>query len=159
MSERDPNATATRGAVTVALDVRPRRVPRGAEATLTIGISLAPGWVIGSVVPDSRGAGEATAVHLGVAEGLRPGAMRFPEGSANPLGGERLRTYAGSVAIAVPLAVAPDALLGPAPVAARVLFQAVGEGRVLPPDRIEVSSTLEIVDATPGQPRSAETSS
>lgn len=140
-------AGATKGPVTVTLGAPSRSVARGATVELTIGISVAPGWMIGSVVADPRGGTEPTAVQLGVAEGLAPGAMRFPEGSVNPLGGERLRGYAGAVSISVPITVAPDSLLGPAPIAARVSFQASGEGRVLAGDRIEISAAFEVSTA------------
>lgn len=162
MSAGPPDARGTRGPVTASIGVSPARVSRGGAATVTITLSLAPGWVAGSAVRDPRSAVEPTSVQLGLAEGLAPGAMVVPEGSVDPLGGERRSSYAGTVAFTVPLTVAEDADLGPAPVAARVLFQAAGEGRVLPPDRIEIATEIEIVEAPRGaaaQARSAETSS
>ncbi|MGE5174892.1 MAG: hypothetical protein ACM3JJ_00845 [Hyphomicrobiales bacterium] len=160
---RDPrSARATRGPVTVWLDPASPRVPRGGTVDVAIGIALAPGWTIGSVAGDPRGGLEATVVQLGAAEGLRPGPLRAPEGSVNPLGGERLRVYAGAVVIAVTFDAAKDALLGPAPIAARVRFQASEEGRTHPADTIEVASEVEIVASSEGeasQARSTETSS
>lgn len=162
MSRDARSARETRGPVTVSLEASSRRVPRGGGVDVAIGIALAPGWSIGSVANDGRSPLAPTVVQIGVAEGLHPGALRVPEGSVNPLGGERLSVYAGTVAIALRVAVLPDALPGPAPIAARVRFQATGEGRVLPAEQIEVATEIEVVDAAagpPGQARSDETSS
>lgn len=143
-----PSVSATKGPVTVVLSAPSRRIARGATVELTLSVTVAPGWTIASVKGDPAGARRATSIQLGAAEGLNPGAMRVPEGAVDPLGGERLNAYAGTIAIQIPLSVTEECLPGPAPIAARLLFQAMGEGRTLPPDQVEVEAEFDVV---PGQ--------
>lgn len=140
-----PSVSATKGPVTVVLSAPSRRIARGATVELTLSVTVAPGWTIASVKGDPAGARRATSIQLGAAEGLNPGAMRVPEGAVDPLGGERLNAYAGTIAIQIPLSVTEECLPGPAPIAARLLFQAMGEGRTLPPDQVEVEAEFDVV--------------
>ena len=141
-------ARAARGPVTATLEAPARVAVRGRTFELTLQLTIEPGSWIESVRAEG-GATRATAVQLGMAEGLAPGDMRFPEGSVDPLGGDRLRGYAGTIAIHVPVAVAPDCLPGPAPIAARVLFQVTREGKTLPPDQLEIHTDVEVRPADP----------
>lgn len=143
------HAEAARGPLKVALTAPTLRVSRGTTFELTILVTLEPGWSIASVAGDPLGLTRATSLQLGVAEGLTPGPMRLPEGSVNPLGGERIAAYAGSIAIGVPITVERGSLIGPAPIATRVLFQAQREGRVLPPDQIEVAAEVIVSEPAP----------
>lgn len=140
-----PSVSATKGPVTVVLSAPSRRLARGATVELTLSVTVAPGWTIASVKGDPAGVRRATSIQLGAAEGLNPGAMRVPEGAVDPLGGERLNAYAGTIAIQIPLSVTEECLPGPAPIAARLLFQAMGEGRTLPPDQVEVEAEFDVV--------------
>lgn len=140
-----PSVSATRGPVTVVLAAPSRRVARGATVELTLSVTIAPGWTIASVKGNPTDGRRATSIQLGAAEGLHPGAMRVPEGAVDPLGGERLNAYAGTIAIQIPLSVTEECLPGPAPIAARLLFQATGEGRTLPPDQVEVEAEFDVV--------------
>lgn len=134
--------SASRGPVTAALDVPGARVGAGSSFTLTLTISLAPGVRIGSVA--GRGAGRPTSVQLGFADGFTPGALSAPQDSVDPLGGERLQGYAGTVAFRVPVSVAPDCLPGAAPLAAKISFEPVSDGRSGTPDEIEVRGEVYV---------------
>jgi len=136
-------AKAARDPVTATLEAPARTVFRGQTFELTIHLTIEPGCRIEPVRLEGSAA-KATAVQLGMAEGLAPGDMRFPEGSVDPLGGDRLRGYAGTIAVQVAVLVAPDCLPGPAPIAARVLFQATREGKTLPPDQLEIHTELDV---------------
>lgn len=142
---KQPSVTATRGPVTVVLTAPSRRIARGSTSELTLLVTVAPGFTIASVKGDPRGTRRATSLQVGAAEGLLPGAMRLPEGSVDPLGGERLAEYAGTIAIQIPLSVTEECLPGPAPIAARLLFQAAEAGRTLPPDQVEVEAEFDVV--------------
>lgn len=140
-----PSVSATRGPVTVALSAPSRTIARGSTVELTLLVTIAPGFTIASVKGDPRGTRRATSVQIGAAEGLLPGALRIPEGAVDPLGGERLAEYAGRIAIQIPLSVTEECLPGPAPIAARLLFQATGEGRTTAPDQVEVEAEFDVV--------------
>lgn len=154
-SANRPSVSATRGPVTVVLSAPSRGIARGSTVELTLLVTIAPGWTIASVKGDPTGTRRATSIQLGAAEGLLPGAMRIPEGAVDPLGGERLAEYAGTIAIQIPLSVTEECLPGPAPIAARLLFQATGEGRTLPPDQVEVEAEFDVATGQPGQPGQA----
>ncbi len=136
-------ARARRGPLSARLEAARRRVAPGETLEVAIILTVEPGFRVESVVA-SGGALRPTSVQLGLAQGLTPGAMRFPEGSADPLGGERLAAYVGTVAIGFPVTAALDCLPGPAPIAARVLFQATGPEGLLPPDQLEVGAEIEV---------------
>jgi len=137
-------ARAARGPVSAVLEAASRVVIRGSAFELTLQLTIEPGCWIQSVRAD-RDSARATAVELGMAEGLMPGDMRFPEGSVDPLSGDRLRAYTGTIAIRVAVGVASDCLPGPAPIAARILFQATREGKVLEPDHLEIRTEVEVL--------------
>jgi hypothetical protein len=121
------------------------RVPAGSSFILTLTLSLAPGTRIGSVSP--RGAGRPTAVQLGFAEGLEPGPMSAPQDAVDPLGGERLPGYAGTVAFRIPVAVAPDCAPGAAPFAAKISFEPRSGGTAGSPGEIEVRAEIYVTRA------------
>lgn len=133
---------ASRGPVTASLEVPEARVPAGSDFVVTLTLTLAPGARIGSVA--SRAPERLTTIQLGFAEGLAPGAMRAPQDSVEPLSGERLQEYAGTVAFRIPVAVAPDCLPGPAPLAAKVSFEPRSEGRTGPREEIEVRGEIYV---------------
>jgi hypothetical protein len=136
-------AQTVRPPVTVAIESPRRRVARGDQLDLTLSLAVDPGYRIESVDAPA-GRARATSIQLGLAEGLTPGPMTAPEDSVDPLGGGRVPAYVGRIAIRVPLTVDASCLPGPAPLAARVLFQATGERGLLPPDQIEVHAELDI---------------
>ena len=136
-------ARATRAPVTVAIEAPRRRVARGDRLDVLLTVAVDPGFRIEAVDAPLGGA-RPTSIQLGVAEGLTPGAMSAPEDSVDPLGGGRVRAYVGTIAIRVPLTVEASCLPGPAPLAARVLFQATGDGGLLSPDQVEVHTELDI---------------
>ena len=136
-------AQTVRPPVTVAIESPRRRVARGDKLDLTLSLAVDPGYRIESVDAPA-GRAQATSIQLGLAEGLTPGPMTAPEDSVDPLGGGRVPAYVGRIAIRVPLTVDASCLPGPAPLAARVLFQATGERGLLPPDQIEVHAELDI---------------
>lgn len=132
--------------LTVAIRLPRGRIARGETMEIMLTLTIRPGFRVESAKPASARA-QATSIQLGVAEGLTPGEMTFPEFSVDPLGGDRVNAYVGTVVIRVPVTARPDCPVGPAPIAARVLFQATGEGGTLPPDQIETSSELEVYGA------------
>jgi DsbC/DsbD-like thiol-disulfide interchange protein len=136
-------ARAARPPVTATLELPRRVIVRGETVEATLTLTIEAGFRIESV--KGGGAARPTAVQLGLAEGLVPGEMRFPEGSVDPLGGERLRGYVGAVSIRFPVTAAPDCLPGTAPIAARVLFQATDGGKTLVPDQLELRAEIEVV--------------
>lgn len=136
-------ARAARSPVSATLEAPARVVVRGDTFDLTLQLTIEPGCWIESVRARD-GTARATAVQLGMAEGLAPGEMRFPETSVDPLGGERLRAYMGTIAIHVAVGVTSDCLPGPAPIAARILFQATRDGKTLPPDQLEIHTEVEV---------------
>ena len=136
-------ARAARRPVTATLELPGRAIVRGETVEGTLTLTIDAGFRIESVA--GGGTARATAVQLGLAEGLSPGDMRFPEGSVDPLGGDRLRGYAGAVAIRFALTAARDCLPGTAPIAARVLFQATEEGKALDPDQLELHAEIEVL--------------
>lgn len=134
--------SATRGPVTASLEVPESRVHAGSGFTLTLTLAIAPGARIGSV---SSRAGRATTIQLGFAEGLLPGPMSAPQDSVDPLGGERLAGYAGTVAFRIPVTVAPDCLPGAAPFAAKVAFEPRLEGKPGPAEEVEVRAEVHVM--------------
>lgn len=136
-------AQTVRPPVTVAIEAPRRRVARGDSLDLMLTLAVDPGYRIESVdAPIGRA--RATSIQLGLAEGLTPGPMVAPEDSVDPLGGGRVPAYVGRIAIRVPLTVDASCLPGPAPLAARVHFQATGDRGVLPPDQVEVHAELDV---------------
>jgi DsbC/DsbD-like thiol-disulfide interchange protein len=83
-------------------------------------------------------------VELGIAEGLVPGEMRFPDGSLAPVGGEKLSVYQGSVVVKVPITAARDCPPGRASAVARIKFQACDENRCLNPEHVELEFAIEV---------------
>jgi uncharacterized protein YyaL (SSP411 family) len=142
-ANESPLARAQRGPVVGVVTAPLRSLPPGGTLPLTLTLELEPGWHIQSVKP-TRADLTATSVEVGVADGLKPGEMRFPEGSVAPLGGERLSVYAGRVTIALPMTAAPDAAPGRRPVVLRVRHQACDDRRCLAPDVLELSFALDI---------------
>jgi hypothetical protein len=139
-----PLGRAQRGPV-VATALAPRRtLARGATLEITVTLEMEPGWHVPSARP-TRADLVGTSIELGLADGLSPGEMHFPEGSVAPLGGERLSVYAGTVAIRFGLTAAADAPAGHAPVIVRVRFQACDDRRCLAPEILELSFALEIL--------------
>ncbi len=138
-----PLARAQRGPVIATLSAPRRSLARGESLDLSILLEIEPGWHLQSARP-TRADLAGTSVELGLGEGLSPGAMRFPEGSVAPLGGERLSVYAGTVAIRVPLTAAADAPPGRVPAVARVRFQACDDRRCLAPEVVELPFFLEL---------------
>jgi hypothetical protein len=136
-------AQIARPPVTVAIEAPRRRVTPGDHLDLTLTLAVDPGYRIESVDAPA-GRARATSIQLGLAEGLTPGPMTAPEDSVDPLGGGRVPAYVGRIAIRVPLTVDAGCLPGPAPLAARVHFQATGERGILPPDQIEVHAELDV---------------
>ncbi|HET9252842.1 MAG TPA: hypothetical protein VFP58_12085, partial [Candidatus Eisenbacteria bacterium] len=134
--------SATRGPVTASLEVPESRVTPGSAFTLVLTLALAPGVRIGSVTTRT---GRATTVQLGFAEGLTPGAMVAPQDSVDPLGGERVAGYAGTVAFRIPVTVAPDCLPGAAPFAAKIAFEPrAAAGKPAPMEEIEVRAEVYV---------------
>ena len=117
-------AQIARPPVTVAIEAPRRRVTPGDQLDLTLTLAVDPGYRIESV--------DAPA-----------GRARAPS-HQHGLGGGRGPAYVGRIAIRVPLTVDAGCLPGPAPLAARVHFQATGERGVLPPDQIEVHAELDV---------------
>ena len=137
--------SAARGPVTATLEVPDSRVPAGSAFTLPLILEVAPGARVGSV--SSRGPGRATSIQIGFADGLTPGAMTGPQDSVDPLGGERLAGYAGTVAFRIPVAVAADCLPGAAPFAAKISFEPRQDGRPGEPLEIEVRGEIYVTRA------------
>jgi hypothetical protein len=137
--------SASCGPVTASLDVPAEHIPAGSSFTLTLTLSLAPGTRIGSV--SSRAAGGPTTIQLGFAEVLVPGAMSAPQDSVDPLGGERLPGYAGTVAFRIPVAVAPDCVPGAAPFAAKISFEPRSRGTAESPGEVEVRAEVYVTSA------------
>jgi hypothetical protein len=137
--------SASGGPVLASLDVPAEHIPAGSSFTLTLTLSLAPGTRIGSV--SSRGAGRPTTIQLGFAEGLVPGAKSAPQDSVDPIGGERLAGYAGTVAFRIPVAVAPDCIPGAAPFAAKISFGSRSSGTVESPGEVEVRAEIYVTSA------------
>ena len=142
-AESGPLARAQRGPLLGIITAPRRSLARGETLPLTLSLELEPGWHIQSVKP-SRADLVATSVEVGVADGLTPGEMRFPEGSVAPLGGERLSVYTGRVTIALPMTADADAVPGRRPVVLRVRHQACDDKRCLAPDVLELSFALDI---------------
>jgi uncharacterized protein YyaL (SSP411 family) len=138
-----PLARARLGPVLGIVTAPRASIAPGETVEVTLTLEVEPGWHIQSVKP-SRADLLATSVEVGVADGLKPGAMRFPEGSVAPLGGERLSVYAGRVAITFPLAADADAPAGRRPVVLRVRHQACDERRCLAPDVLELPFAVDI---------------
>lgn len=136
-------AQTARPPVTVAIESPRRRVTRGDKLDIMLTLAVEPGFRIESVDAPA-GRARATSIQLGLAEGLTPGPMVAPEDSVDPLGGGRVPAYVGRISIRVPLTVDASCLPGPAPLAARVLFQATGDRGVLPPDQVEVHAELDV---------------
>ena len=133
--------SAARGPVTASLEVPDSRVGPGSAFTLTLTLAVAPGVRIASV---SSRIGRATTIQLGFAEGLLPGPMSAPHDSVDPLGGERLAGYAGTVAFRIPVTVASDCLPGAAPFAAKIAFEPRTKGKVGAPEEIEVRAEVYV---------------
>jgi hypothetical protein len=137
--------SATRGPVSASLDVPSARAPAGSSFVLTLTLSLAPGVRIGSV--SDRGPGRATMIQLGFAEGLSPGEMSAPRDSVDPLGGERVQGYAGTVEFVVPVTVTADCVPGAAPFAAKISFEPRASGETAARDEIEVHGEIYVTSA------------
>ena len=140
---RGPLARAQRGPVIVSADGT-RRIRAGESFELRLTLEIEPGWHVQSANP-SRNDRAATSVELGLAEGLTPGEMKFPEGSLAPLGGEKLPVYTGRVTIRVPIQADPSAPRGKTPLVARVRFQSCDDKRCLAPEQVELSFSVEVV--------------
>jgi len=133
--------SVSRGPVTASLDVPEPRVRAGSNFTLTLTLAVAPGVRIGSV---SSRIGRATTIQLGFAEGLQPGSMAAPQDSVDPLGGERVPGYVGTVAFRIPVVVAPDCLPGAAPFAAKIAFEPRAHGKAGQAEEIEVRAEVYV---------------
>src|SRR5438552_4140059 len=140
---RGPLARAQRGPVIVSADGT-RRIRAGESFELRLTLEIEPGWHVQSANP-SRNDRAATSVELGLAEGLTPGEMKFPEGSLAPLGGEKLPVYTGRVTIRVPIQADPSAPRGKTPLVARVRFQSCDDKRCLAPEQVELSFSVQVV--------------
>jgi uncharacterized protein YyaL (SSP411 family) len=142
-----PAARAQRGPVIATAELSKPRIVPGESVELRLALEAEPGWHLQSAKP-SRADLVATSVDLGLAEGLTPGEMRFPDGSLSPMGGERLSVYVGKVTVRV--AIQADAGLPPGrlPGVARIRFQACDDKRCLAPEQVELSFAVEI-----GEPR------
>src|SRR6267143_1231467 len=140
---RGPLARAQRGPVIATADLDKRRIAPGEAAELRLTLEIEPGWHVQSAKP-SRAELVATSVALGLAEGLTPGEMRFPDGSLSPIGGERLSVYAGKVTIRVPIRTDPGLPPGRAHVVARIRFQACADPRCMAPEQVEMTFAVEI---------------
>jgi hypothetical protein len=138
-----PLARVQRGPVIASVTAPRQTLARGESLDLTLTLDMEPGWHIQSARP-SRPDLVATSVDLGLAEGLTPGEMRLPEGSVQPLGGERLSVYTGRATVRFTLTAAKDAPTGVAPVVLRVRHQACDERRCLAPESAELSFVLEV---------------
>ena len=142
--ESGPLARAQRGPVAARVLAPRRTLARGGTLEITVALEMEPGWHVQSARP-TRADLVGTSLELGLADGLTPGEMLFPEGSVAPLGGERLSVYAGTVAIRFGLSAAADVPTGHAPAVVRVRFQACDDRRCLAPDVIEIPFALEII--------------
>jgi uncharacterized protein len=138
-----PVARAQRGPLLGVVTAPRGSLAPGETLELTLSLEIEPGWHI-QPVRATRADLAATSVEVGVADGLIPGEMRFPEGSVAPLGGDRIAVYAGRVTIALPLSAAPGAPAGRRPVVLRVRHQACDDRRCLAPDVLELSLALDI---------------
>jgi DsbC/DsbD-like thiol-disulfide interchange protein len=141
---RGPLARAQRGPVIISADAGKRRIRPGESFELSLTLEIETGWHVQSAKP-SREDRVPTSVELGLAEGLTPGEMRFPDGSMAPLGGESLPVYVGRVTIRVPIQAEPDAPRGKAPIVARVRFQPCDDKHCLAPEQMELSFSVEVV--------------
>jgi DsbC/DsbD-like thiol-disulfide interchange protein len=142
-SPAGPLARAQRGPVIATATADKRRIRPGETVELALTLEIDPGWHIQSAKP-TRSALIATSVELGVAEGLSPGEMRFPDGSLAPVGGEKLSVYQGKVMVKVAITASRDCTPGRAPVIARIRFQACDDTRCLQPERVEVEFAIEV---------------
>ncbi len=138
-----PLARAQRGPVVAIATADKRRIAPSETAELTLTLEIEPGWHIQSAKP-TRADLVATSVELGIAEGLVPGEMRFPDGSLAPVGGEKLSVYQGRVVVKVPITAARDCPPGRASMIARIHFQACDDKHCLKPEQIELSFALEV---------------
>jgi uncharacterized protein YyaL (SSP411 family) len=138
-----PLARAQRGPIIASADLDKRRIAPGETAELRLTLDIEPGWHVQSAKPAGAELA-ATSVELGLAQGLVPGEMRFPDGSLSPIGGERLPVYAGKVAIRVPISATPGLPPGRAPIIARLRFQACDDKRCLAPEQVELTLAVEI---------------
>jgi len=110
---------------------------------LRLTLETETGWHIQSAKP-SVAELAATSVELGLADGLTPGEMRFPDGSLSPIGGEKLPVYRGKVTIQVPIQVDAGLETGRLPGVARVRFQACDDKRCLAPEQVELRFAIEV---------------
>ncbi len=138
-----PLARAQRGPVIATADLDKRRIRPGDTTELLLSLEIEPGWHTQSAKP-SREDLIATSVELGLAEGLAPGEMKFPDGSLSPMGGEHLSVYAGKTTIRVALRAEPGLPAGKAPIVARLRFQACDDKHCLAPEQVELSLSVEI---------------
>jgi hypothetical protein len=136
-------ARAQRGPVIARADLSKPRIAPGETTELRLTLEIEPGWHLQSAKPSGADL-VATSVELGLAEGLIPGEMRFPDGSLSPIGGERLSVYAGKVTVRVPVLAKPGLPPGRAPIIARLRFQACDDKRCLAPEQVELSFAVEI---------------
>ncbi len=141
---RGPLARAQRGPIIASADVDKRRIRHGDSFELRLTLEIEPGWHVQSAKPSGKDL-VPTSVELGLAEGLTPGEMKFPEGSLSPLGGERLSVYVGRVTIRVPIQSSPDLRAGRVPIVALVRFQPCDDKRCLAPEQVELSFAVEMV--------------
>ncbi len=139
----DTAARVQRGPVIAAAELSKPRIARGESVELHLTLEIEPGWHIQSAKP-TRTDLVATSIELGLAEGLTPGEMRFPDGSLSPIGGERLSVYAGRVTIRVSIQSDPDLPPGRVPGVARVRFQSCDDTRCLAPEQVELSFAVEV---------------
>ncbi len=136
-------ARAQRGPVIAAAELSKARVIPGESVELRLILETEPGWHIQSARP-SRAELVATSVELGLAEGLTPGEMRFPDGSLSPIGGEKLSVYAGRAAIRVTIQADASLRPGRLPGVARIRFQACDDKRCLAPEQVELRFAVEV---------------
>ncbi len=141
-AKTDSAARAQRGPVIASAELSKPRIARGESVELRLILEIEPGWHLQSAKP-SRADLIATSVELGLAEGLTPGEMRFPDGSLSPIGGERLSVYAGKVTIRVTIQTDAGMAPGRAPGIARLRFQACDDNRCLAPEQVELSFEVE----------------
>ncbi len=136
-------ARAQRGPVVATAELSKARIVPGESVELRIALEVEPGWHIQSAKP-SRADLVPTSIQLGLTEGLKPGEMRFPDGSLSPIGGERLSVYMGKVTIRVAIQADAGLTSGRVPGVARVRFQACDDKRCLAPEQVELSFAVEV---------------
>ncbi|HZI89178.1 MAG TPA: protein-disulfide reductase DsbD domain-containing protein, partial [Candidatus Polarisedimenticolia bacterium] len=138
-----PSARVQRGPVIASADLSKPRIAPGESTELRLTLEIEPGWHLQSAKP-TKDELIATSVALGLGEGLKPGEMKFPDGSLAPIGGERLSVYMGKIAIRVAINADAGLSTGRIPGLARVRFQACDDKRCLNPEQVELTFAVEV---------------